>query len=340
MSTLQVPNVGETFPAVSHPHLDRETCPWEIDSARTSALAQIKSDFRSKSTSCLVREGDNADEKDSPVLNLKIIVKKVRRKSHEVEETEKTEKKKSKKTLGLHRRCHSAVILLSRQDAFDSNDEERNRSAAFAALKYIENNNNVYSSAESALEQDQKQQQQSEERPTDKTNTFPRQSMLQFVPQPSPKSSKPEKSNTFPRQMTLHTSSPAASSQANMGKKFMKSVSLMSSPVKHFSHFLSPPTRLNNSSVRYISYVALTATTTPVLQLRSVLILSLKFFRLAICAVFSSCSISFFSFSPKLNLQSNSFKNFIFVHMVSGYFLFVPAFLFCESCVLCLETCH
>lgn len=290
MITLQVPNAAETFPAVSHPHLDRETCPWEIDSARTSALAQIKSDFRSKSTSCLVREGDNADEKDSPILKLKVIVKKVRRKSHEVEETDKTEKKKSKKTsltLGLHRRCHSAVIY--RQDAFDSNDEERNRSAAFAALKYIENNNNVYPSAESALEQNQEQQQQSEESPTDKSNPFPRQAMPQFVPQPSPKSSKSEKSNTFPRQMTLHTSSPAASSQANMGKKFMKSMSLMSSPVKHFSHFLSPPSRLNSSSVRYISYVALTATTTPVLQLRSVLILSLKFF--------SSCNLCRFVYT-------------------------------------------
>ncbi len=270
MSTLQVPNAAETFPAVSHPHLDRETCPWEIDSARTSALAQIKSDFRSKSTSCLVREGDNADEKDSPILKLKVIVKRVRRKSHEVEETDKTEKKKSKKTsltLGLHRRCHSADYYWQK------------------TAKYIENNNNVYSSAESALEPNQEQQQQSEESPIDKSNTFPRQAMLQFVPRPSPKSSKSEKSNTFPRQMTLHTSSPAASSQASMGKKFMKSVSLMSSPVKHFSHFLSPPSRLNNSSVRYISYVELTATTTPVLQLRSVLILSLKFFRLAICTV-------------------------------------------------------
>jgi hypothetical protein len=248
MDTLQVPNVAETFPAVSHPHLDRETCPWEIDSARTSALAQIKSDFRSKSTSCLVREGDNIpDENHSPLSNLKIIVKKVRRKSHEVEEPYKSDKKKSKKTSltgGLHRRCHSAVGL-SRQDAFDSNDEERNRAAAFEALKYIEKNNNVYSSADSALEQNQDQQQPKESL-EDKSNTFPRQAMPHYAPQPSPKSSKSEKSSTFPRQMTLHSSSPAASSQANMGKKFMKSMSLMSSPVKHFSHFLSPPSRAND----------------------------------------------------------------------------------------------
>ena len=335
MKTLQVPNVAEAFPVVSHPHLDRETCPWEIDSARTSALAQIKSDFRSKSTGCLVREGDNPDENHSPVSNLKIIVQKVRRKSQEVEAADKTEKKKLKKTSltgGLHRRCHSAVGL-SRQDAFDWNDEERNRAAAFAALKYIQKNNNVYSSAESALVQNQEQQhQQPEERSKDKSNTLPRQVMHQSASQPSPKSSK---SNTFPRQMTLHSSSPTASSQANMGKKFMKSMSLMSSPVKHFSHFLSPPSRINEltSSTRYITYVPLTATTTPVLLLRSVLpycrwnIFVLQFVPFCLHSL-SYCSISFFSFSPKLILQWYLIKHFIFVPMVSRVFFVCVCFCF------------
>jgi len=204
-----------------------------------------------------VREGDNIpDENHSPLSNLKIIVKKVRRKSHEVEEPYKSDKKKSKKTSltgGLHRRCHSAVGL-SRQDAFDSNDEERNRAAAFEALKYIEKNNNVYSSADSALDYTSgfiTGQHGEEVYEVDVVNVFSSQTLFTF--------------------------------------------SFSSFSCKRFDVFVK------------VELLRRICTTRTVLLLRSVLILSLKHFCLLHFVLFlhtlRSCSISFFSVSPKLILQ-------------------------------------
>ena len=184
LSLLQVPSLDEP----SLPHLDKERSPWEIDSARTSALAH----FRSSSVSCLAQP-----EKDIP--RVKITIQKVRRKSHEVDDENKT----STKQFSKHRRCHSAVGL-SPHEAFDAYNP-----SSFDAMSLLQNQGDMYRSAEMLT-----MKVPSRRNSSDLTILTP-------------------KSNTFPRQIVPVSSTP------KLGKKLIKSMSLMSSPVRHLTKFLS-----------------------------------------------------------------------------------------------------
>ena len=191
-----------------------------IDVTRMSALQKIKSDFRSKSTSCLFAsdvDDDDVEEKrrknmfDKNHLTApKIKVEKIRRKSNEVLESSKTTPNKK---LMTHRRCHSAAILFS-PDNPDTAD--------FFKLAGIDKNGDIFRSAEA------------------------------FVPHTSALAvSSKSKSNTFPRQTSnastqasnvssLRTTPSSSMLQLTFKKKLMKTVS---SPVKHF---------LDHATLRYL----------------------------------------------------------------------------------------
>ena len=186
LSLLQVPSLDEP----SLPHLDKIRSPWEIDSARTSALAH----FRSSSVSCLAQP-------ETDVPRVKITLQKVRRKSHEIDVD--VEKKTSTKQFSKHRRCHSAVGL-SPHEAFDAYNP-----SSFDAMSLLQNQGDMYRSAEML---------------TMKVPSRRNSSDVTFL---SPKS------NTFPRQIVPVASTP------KLGKKLIKSMSLMSSPVRHLTNFLS-----------------------------------------------------------------------------------------------------
>jgi len=167
----------------------------EIDLARMSALEK----FRSKSTSCLLNDVDDAVDaaKNRFQKSPKIVIQKIRRKSHEVGDYVEGEKKTLAKKLLTHRRCHSAAMLLPNDtDAFD-----------VSQLGSVEKNNNVYRSTDA-------------------------------IDGNSPKSVKSvtAKSSTFPRSASTATSPSSKSvtsltQQVKFGKKLFKTMSV---PVKHF----------------------------------------------------------------------------------------------------------
>jgi hypothetical protein len=233
-NTLQVPSLDTP---VSLPHLDRDPYPFKIDSARTSALAKIKLDFRSKSTSCLSNSNDvSGDDVDGP--KVEIIVEKVRRKSHEVH-TEVKPEKKSKKL--AHRRSHSAVGLY-RQDAFDVND-------AIDLASTMHKYNDLHKSAEFTFGKELPKENSQKEKPFKEKPTKEKTSKEKPTKEKTSKEKSP-KSNTFPRQMSPLASS-SSTSQPNLGKKLLKSMSLMSSPVKQLSNFLSPHSSVDLPTSRY-----------------------------------------------------------------------------------------
>lgn len=197
---LQVPSLDEPGLLPSHPHLDKERGPWEIDSARNSALAHI----RSKSVSCLAPPPQQLllpPETDVP--RVKITLQKIRRKSREIQ-SDVEKKVTPTKKLALHRRSHSAVGL-SPQDSFDLGN-----AANLDAISFLKKDGDMYRSSEMLT-----MKEPSRRNSTDTT----------FLTQ---------KSNTFPRQVVPIASTPT------LGKKLLKSMSLMSSPVRHLSNFLSP----------------------------------------------------------------------------------------------------
>jgi len=162
----------------------------EIDLARMSALEK----FRSKSTSCLLNDVDDAVDaaKNRFQKSPKIVIQKIRRKSHEVGDYVEEEKKTLAKKLLTHRRCHSAAMLLPNDtDAFD-----------VSQLGSVEKNNNVYRSTDA-------------------------------IDGNSPKSVKSvtSKSSTFPRSASTATSPSSLTQQVKFGKKLFKTMSV---PVKHF----------------------------------------------------------------------------------------------------------
>jgi hypothetical protein len=237
-NTLQVPSLDTP---VFLPHLDRDPYPFKIDSARMSALAKIKLDFRSKSTSCLSNSNDvSGDDVDGP--KVEIIVEKVRRKSHEVH-TEVKPEKKSKKL--AHRRSHSAVGLY-RQDAFDVND-------AIDFASTMNKYNDLHKSADFTLGKELPKEKPTKEKPTKekptKEKTSKEKPMIEKTSKEKSPKEKSPKSNTFPRQMSPLASS--STSQPNLGKKLLKSMSLMSSPVKQLSNFLSPHSSVDLPTSRY-----------------------------------------------------------------------------------------
>jgi hypothetical protein len=187
--------------------------PSEIDVARKSALEKIKSDFRSKSTSCLVGCSDDDGASDpataaggapSTAGAPRITVEKARRRSHEVRDEVEVDGRPKK--LLTHRRSHSAAGL-DRQNAFDHFDD-------VSPLALVQRKTFYSSSADFGLLE------------------FPARKLSEDKEEKKPKA----KSSTFPRQTTSPPHSTASPSMpATLGRKLMKT---MSSPVKHLSSLL------------------------------------------------------------------------------------------------------
>ena len=184
----------------------------EIDLVRLSALEK----FQSKSMSCLVsdidvKNGENLNPPAPPTP--KIVVDKIRRRSHEVGSKEADIEKKAlaKKKLG-HRRSHSAAMLLDAAGA-DVNVVDFMRQ--FNAAKNTEmrrSNDAIYA---------------------------------------TPAASSRPKSSTFPRSMSpvIVSAPPPAPHTPKLGKKLLKSMSV---PMRHFldvatQRYLPPASPPNRS---------------------------------------------------------------------------------------------